>query len=66
MINCVYQMIWTEQSTGEQSTHTCGREIDLAKIAPYRQWHGFCHRHEHGLAGWKPTNCVGSCCAALR
>ena len=64
--NCIYQMTWTNKSTGEKTIHTCGKEIDSAKIAPYRQGHGVCHRHEWGLAGWNPTNCVGSCCISLR
>ena len=57
MASCVYQMTWTDKVTGEKTIHTCGDEIDPTKIAPYRQGHGVCHRHERGLAGWSPSNC---------
>lgn len=61
---CIYSMDWKDQATGEITRHYCGQPIEPEKIAPYRAGHGVCHRHERGLAGWNPTNCVGPCCAA--
>ena len=63
MATCIYQMTWTDKVTGEKTIHTCGEEIDSTKIAPYRQGHRVCHRHERGLAGWNPSNCKGVYCA---
>ena len=59
---CVYGMDWKDKATGEVTRHYCQEPIDLDKPPPYHQGHGVCHRPEHGLAGWNPTNCVGPCC----
>ena len=59
---CVYGMDWKDKSTGEVTRHFCQEPIDLDKLPPYRVGQGVCHRHERGLGGWNPSNCVGPCC----
>ena len=59
---CMYGMDWTDKGTRVVTNHFCQEDIDETKLAPYRRGHGVCHRHEHGLGGWTPSNCVGPCC----
>ena len=53
---CNYVMVWKDPNTDERTRWQCNENIDPERIAPYRQEHGVCHRHERGLAGWTPGN----------
>ena len=57
---CVYGMDWNDKATGEVGTIARSR-LTWTSSRPYRKG-GVCHRHERGLAGWDPTNCIGPCC----
>ena len=36
--------------------YDCGEVIEPEKLRPYREGHQVSHRHERGLAGWKPPH----------